>query len=118
MGLPSELPTVRLLGRRGVFIVSDSHTSSRSVHPLHVIVLGLVPLGVAARASLIQLLSGAPLRLRVTFVGIGNRASGGAPIRRVGTFCHSFRTVHRRGFSNVVVAKTPMRRLRCRSIAC
>lgn len=118
MGLPSGLPTVRLLGRRGVFIVSGSHTDTRSVHPLGVIVLGLVPLGVAARASLMHLLSGAPLRLRVSFVGLGDRASGGAPMRRVGTFCRSFSLVHSRGCSKVVVAKTPMRRVPCRSIGC
>lgn len=118
LGLPSGLPTVRLLGRRGVFIVSGSHTARRSVHPLQVMVLGLVPLGVAARASLIHLLSGAPLRIRVSFVGVGDRASGGAPIRRVGAFCASFSGVHNRGCSNVVVANTPIRRVSFRRIDC
>lgn len=116
--LPSGLPTVRLLGRRGVFIVSRDHTRDRRVEPLGVYILGLVPLGVAARASLIELLSGAPLRLRICFVGLGDRAPGGAPVRRVVVFCGSFTRLSGRGFSNVVIANTPVRAVRCRRIRC
>lgn len=112
-----RLPTGRDLRLRGIFIVGGGHTSERSVEPLSVVVLGLVPAGVIARARLLELLSGSPLRVGIRLLRITARGAGGASGRRVLGFCGAFSRVYRGGCSNVVVANTPLTSFTFRSIS-
>ncbi len=116
--VPGSLPTMGALGSRGVFIVARAHTVARSVHPLGVLLLGLVPGGVRARARLAHLLNGSPLRIRLRLVHAGDCGSGGAPRRRLLTFCGAFGSIGRHAFSNLVVANTPIRGVRFSRMRC
>lgn len=113
-----SLPMGRVLRRRGVFIVSRLHTTRRSVHPVDVKLLGLVPLGRSARLRVLETLSGSPLRISIAFMEIADRISGGASADRVCGFCRTFSSVGSGGFSKFVVANTPMRRVPFRSMSC
>lgn len=118
VGMRDGLPTVGILRSRGVFMVPGRITLERSVHPLGVLVLGLVPAGVRARARLLELLNGDPLRISVRLLRVTSRASGGASPRRLAAFCGAFGRIGGRDFSKVVVANTPIRRLSFRRISC
>jgi homoserine O-succinyltransferase len=77
--IPKKLPAYDVLGKEGVFVITDDRAKKQDIRPLRVGIVNLMPTTVDTEIQLLRLLGNSPLKVDITFLRMGSHESKNAP---------------------------------------